>query len=68
MLQSMTGFAVKELLLELDHGVTIPITLSIKSFNGRYFEASCKCAPMFFALETDIIKYLKKKIAVFPVT
>lgn len=61
MLQSMTGFAAKEGELIIKKKI-IHTTFMLKSLNGRYFEAHCKLPPAISALETEIIKKLKKEL------
>lgn len=61
MLQSMTGFATKLLSYQpkKDSPAT-DISISIKSLNSRFFEATCKIPSTLSPLETEIIKQLKK--------
>ena len=42
MIQSMTGFAAKTFVLELDAQHKTNITISVKTLNSRFFEAKCK--------------------------
>lgn len=62
MIQSMTGFATKTWLLKTNDGVRANILLNIKSFNSRFFEATCKLPAALSFLETEIILLLKKKL------
>lgn len=62
MLKSMTGFATREGEFTLETGGSIHATFTLKSLNGRYFEAHCKLPQPFYFLETDIIKALKDEL------
>lgn len=62
MLLSMTGFASKSMNLQLDEGLKVNLTISIKSLNSRFFETTCKLPYALSHLETDFIKGLKKKL------
>lgn len=59
MLSSMTGFASKIIALTLDDGSKASMTISIKSLNSRFFEATCKLPPQCAQLEAESIKLLK---------
>ncbi len=62
MIQSMTGFANKTLVLKTDHGTHANVVINIKSFNSRFFEITSKVpAPLSF-IETEIIQLLKKRL------
>ncbi len=58
----MTGFASKTLILTDKEGAQSQLTLSLKSLNSRYFEATCKLPAALTTLETDLIKLLKNKL------
>ncbi len=60
---SMTGFGSTSSTLTLENNQTCGITISLKSFNNRYFEATNRFSAPLLPLETDIIKNLKKKLA-----
>lgn len=62
MIQSMTGFAAKTLILDVDSETKINLTISIKALNSRFFEANCKLPYIFNNLEQDFIKLLKDKL------
>src|SRR5690349_595889 len=62
MLCSMTGFASKIITCSLDDASKVSMTLSIKSLNSRFFEATCKLPQQCASLETDIIKLLKQTL------
>ena len=59
MIQSMTGFAAKTIILELAPETRVNITISIKALNSRFFEASCKLPYTLNYFEHDFIKLLK---------
>ncbi len=61
MIRSMTGFATKSLILTLNES-KIPLTLSIKSLNSRYFDSNCKLPYSLANLETDFIRVFKSKL------
>ncbi len=62
MILSMTGFASKTATLPLDDAGKINMTISLKSLNSRYFEATCRLPYIFNHLETEFIKLFKKKL------
>jgi len=62
MLMSMTGFATKSITLPLDEGLKVNLSISVKSLNSRFFEATCKLPYALSHLETDFIKTLKKRL------
>ncbi len=61
MIQSMTGFASKSLVLENEE-TKIKLTLSLKSLNSRYFDVTSKLPFAFNQFETDFIRILKSKL------
>ncbi|MFC1841451.1 YicC/YloC family endoribonuclease [Candidatus Dependentiae bacterium] len=61
MLSSMTGFASKTVVISIAEE-KINASISIKSLNSRFFEATCKLPRIVTHLETDIIKILKQKL------
>jgi len=61
MLSSMTGFATKTAVFSIG-GEKINASISIKSLNSRFFEATCKLPHIISHLETDVIKLLKQKL------
>jgi len=61
MLSSMTGFATKTTTLSIA-GEKINASISIKSLNSRFFEATCKLPHIATHLETNLIKTLKQKL------
>jgi len=61
MLSSMTGFATKTAVFSID-GEKTNASISIKSLNSRFFEATCKLPQIVSHLETDLIKILKQKL------
>lgn len=54
---SMTGFSTTTITLR-----NTTFTMSLKSLNGRFFEANCKLPYALASLETEIIKLLKQKL------
>lgn len=62
MLQSMTGFATKTVLLTTTSGEQLSATLNLKSLNSRFFESTCRLPQSFLHLEVPIIKLLKKEL------
>ncbi|RTL06616.1 YicC family protein [Candidatus Dependentiae bacterium] len=62
MIQSMTGFAVKNATLQSSTGKKSALFLSLKSLNGKFFELNCKLPLAFSHLETIILKRLKNKL------
>ncbi|MGE0206888.1 MAG: YicC/YloC family endoribonuclease [Candidatus Babeliales bacterium] len=62
MITSMTGFATKTVTVQDAHGNQTQISLSIKSLNGRYLEATCRLPLALSNLETECIKVFKQKL------
>lgn len=62
MIQSMTGFATKALLLTGKDGSRSHITLTIKSLNSRFLEVTSKLPFSLNHIETDLIKRFKKAL------
>lgn len=62
MVYSMTGFASTTITLTTPDGSHTQVTLSLKSLNSRYFEATCKFPFALQQLETRCIKLLKKQL------
>lgn len=62
MIQSMTGFAIKNATLISTSGKKSSLFLSLKSLNGKFFELNCKLPLAFSHLETVILKKLKNKL------
>lgn len=61
-MQSMTGYAIKTLLLVAKDSTQTHITLSLKSLNSRYFEVNCKLPVALQFFETELVKLFKKKL------
>jgi uncharacterized protein (TIGR00255 family) len=61
MIQSMTGFATTTLALSVGEQ-QVHLTISIKSLNSRFFEASCRLPHALTNLETDMTKILKEML------
>lgn len=62
MIQSMTGFATKNIIIELDPETKVNVTISIKALNSRFFEANCKLPYTLNRYEHDFIKILKESL------
>jgi uncharacterized protein (TIGR00255 family) len=62
MTQSMTGFATSTVLLPTPSNERVVVTLTIKSLNSRFFDASCRLPHLFSSYETDFIKLFKSKL------
>lgn len=63
MLQSMTGFASRLLSYQPNKSNAVSeISISLKSLNSRFFEATCKIPSTLSPLETEIVKTLKKTL------
>lgn len=58
---SMTGFASKTSTISIS-GEKIDTSISLKSLNSRFFEATCKIPGVVSHLETEIIKILQQKL------
>lgn len=61
MLRSMTGFAAKNVTLT-SHDIKTSVSISIKSLNSRFFEATCKLPYQLSNLEIDLLKVIKNKL------
>lgn len=61
MVMSMTGFALKTITLT-NNRMTAHLTLSIKSLNSRFLEATCKMPGSLQYLETDLVKRFKETL------
>ena len=61
MIRSMTGFATRSAMLTM-RDMKVPLNLSIKSLNARYFDANCKLPYPINNLETEFIKLFKEKL------
>lgn len=57
----MTGFGTHSINLTIND-TPVTITITIKSVNSRFFEATCKLPYALTFIEPDIIKLLKKKL------
>ncbi|MCB9493801.1 MAG: YicC family protein [Epsilonproteobacteria bacterium] len=62
MLVSMTGFCSQSVTLELEEFGTLVLSIDLKSFNTRYFEAVCKWPSIFNHLEVKVIRLLQDKL------
>lgn len=62
MIQSMTGFAAKTLVIFSDKGAPVNVSISIKSLNSRFFETTCKLPFALNNLETEFIKLFKTRL------
>jgi len=61
MMYSMTGYSNQTISIPLERG-TLQAHISLKSLNGRFFEASCKLPHALSHLETQISKTLKRRL------
>lgn len=61
MIRSMTGFTNKSVMLSL-RDLKVPLSLSLKSLNSRYFDANCKLPYPINNLETEFIRLFKEKL------
>lgn len=61
MIRSMTGFTTKSVMLSL-RDLKVPLSLSLKSLNSRYFDANCKLPYPINNLETEFIRLFKQKL------
>lgn len=62
MLNSMTGFSSKSLVITIKEQEHAHVTLNLKSLNSRFFEATCKMPHALGHLEIDFIKKFKTKL------
>lgn len=62
MLLSMTGFSSLTTQVPHKYGKPLNITITIKSLNARFFEASCRLPHIFNQLELPCTKILKNKL------
>jgi len=62
MLYSMTGFASKTITVHPSKEQSVNLSLSLKSLNSRFFEATCKLPYALNNLETELIKLFKKEL------
>lgn len=61
MIRSMTGFAGKIITVPLADG-KVNLSISLKSLNSRFFEATCKLHYQLSNLETDFLKIMKEHL------
>jgi uncharacterized protein (TIGR00255 family) len=62
MIQSMTGFATKTFTLSPTPQKKSNVSMSLKTLNSRFFEATCKLPQALLHLETALISLLKQKL------
>jgi len=62
MIQSMTGFASKTVVLGTTDANATSITISLKSVNARFFEVNFRIPYQLSNWETELDKLLKKKL------
>lgn len=62
MIQSMTGFASKTLVIFPSAETPVNISLSLKALNSRFFETTCKLPFALNNFETDFIKLFKTRL------
>ena len=64
MIISMTGFSSAIITLPIVDAATgsvqdVQVSLTLKTLNSRFFEASCRLPTSLSFLETELIKYFK---------
>lgn len=59
MTRSMTGFAHKTVLIQLDSASKSSLTLALKSLNSRFLDVNCKLLYPLGNWETDFVKLFK---------
>lgn len=62
MLQSMTGYVTKSVDFSVDSKKSISLDFTLKSLNSKFFENNIKLPHIFYSLENEIIKILKKEL------
>ncbi|HSW73957.1 MAG TPA: YicC/YloC family endoribonuclease, partial [Candidatus Limnocylindria bacterium] len=62
MLRSMTGFAARTISLSLGAQGKTNISISIKSLNSRFFEATCKLQYQLNSLEIELTRVLQRML------
>lgn len=62
MLASMTGFSTMTICVPRENAEPLVMNLSLKSLNGRFFEATCRLPYALSHLETELVKRLKKEL------
>ncbi|MCX5924996.1 MAG: YicC family protein [Candidatus Dependentiae bacterium] len=62
MIQSMTGFASKAIVLTSPDGSFSNVTISLKSVNSRFFETNFRVPYQLSSLETELEKRLKRRL------
>jgi len=62
MIQSMTGFVSKSIILESEKSKKIKLFISIKSLNSRYFDITCRLPYVINQYEIDLIRLIKMKL------
>ena len=62
MIQSMTGFASKTLVIFPSTESPVNISIALKSLNSRFFETTCKLPFALNNFETDFIKLFKMRL------
>ncbi len=61
MIRSMTGFTMRSLMLSV-HDMKVPLNMSLKSLNSRYFDTNCKLPYPINNLETEFVKLFKESL------
>lgn len=62
MIQSMTGFASKTLVIFPSDQAPVNISIALKALNSRFFETTCKLPFALNNFETDFIKLFKTRL------
>lgn len=62
MVVSMTGYAAATAVISIDTQTKVPVSMSLKSLNSRFFEVSCKLPYALSHMETTFIKLFKSHL------
>lgn len=62
MVVSMTGYASTNTVINIDERTKVNVSMSLKSLNSRFFEASCKLPYALSHMETTLIKLFKLQL------
>ncbi|MBM17638.1 MAG: hypothetical protein CL947_01050 [Epsilonproteobacteria bacterium] len=62
MVQSMTGYASSIIEIPIKEQERLSLSISIKSLNSRYFEATCKVPYLLANIDVSIQRILKQKL------
>ncbi len=62
MIQSMTGFASKSIILSTPQGEKSTVTMNLKTLNSRFFESTIRLPAALTHFETKLTKLFKQKL------